>query len=87
MTKLIKKLWNLSWDMWEHRNDALHQSKSHNDVILDSKINNQIRECFNQGLQNIPSNAFLFFWQPLEELLTHSQLYKEKWLTPVKTAK
>jgi len=87
MTKLIKKLFNISWDMWEQRNDALHQSESHNDMILDRKINDQIRECFNQGLQDIPRDTFSFFRQPLEELLAHSWLYKEKWLASVQAAK
>jgi len=25
-TEIIKKLWNMAWDMWEQRNEALHQS-------------------------------------------------------------
>jgi len=26
MSELIKKLWNMAWDMWDQRNKALHES-------------------------------------------------------------
>jgi len=85
--ELIKKLWNVSWDMWEDCNDTLHQSDRYRDEILDSKINKQLMECYNQGPQVVPRDAFAFFQHPLEELLQHSRAYKEKWLTSVAAAK
>jgi len=49
-SELIKKLLNVSWDMWEHRNAALHHSTLHQADIIESKINDQIRETFALGL-------------------------------------
>jgi len=85
--ELIKKLWNVSWDMWDHQNEALHNSKRYWDEILDSKINDQIHECFNQGMQAVLRDAFALFQQSLEELLQHPQHYKEKWMELVRAAK
>jgi hypothetical protein len=28
MTELIKKLWGVAWDLWEHRNGILHKKES-----------------------------------------------------------
>jgi len=59
--ELIKKLWNVAWDMWEHCNDTLHNSTTHRDDIIKSKINDQVWEIFVLGLHNVPWDAFLFF--------------------------
>jgi len=40
--ELIKKLWNISWDLWDHWNEALHNSQTAHNVILDSRTNDQI---------------------------------------------
>jgi len=36
VSELIKKLWNVSWDMWDHRNGILHSSTNTCEEILDS---------------------------------------------------
>jgi hypothetical protein len=28
MTELIKKLWGVAWDLWEHRNGILHKTEA-----------------------------------------------------------
>jgi len=39
--ELIKKLWNVSWDMcWDHWNGILHHEQQSREDILDSRINN-----------------------------------------------
>jgi len=70
-TELIKKLWNISWDMWDHRNGILHNYTSQlRDDILDSAINDWVRQLFSAGLQAVPCDAFNFFAQPVEELVS-----------------
>jgi len=32
---LIKKLWNITWDMWLHRNSALHETEMGTLLIVD----------------------------------------------------
>jgi len=87
ISELVKKLWNIAWDMWAHRNGILHSSTASRDDILDSRINEQITELHHQGLQELPRDAFALFQTPLAELLQQPRNYKEKWLASVTAAK
>jgi len=85
-TELIKKLWNILWDMWDHRNDILHNTSQSWEDILDSAINDQVHQLFSQGLQAVPYDAFNFFAQPVEELLSKPRQYKIQWVASVEAA-
>jgi len=85
-TELIKKLWNIAWDMWDHRNGILHHMDQPRHDILDSAINDQIRQLFSHGLQAVPRDAFTFFRRPMEEILSSSRWYKERWVASVQAA-
>jgi len=52
-TELVKNLWNIVWDMWDHQNKALHNLESYCNDILDSQIN-QVRALYSNGLQTVP---------------------------------
>jgi len=45
-SELIKKLWNMAWDMWEQRNEALHNSDTNHELILEKAVNDQIRQIY-----------------------------------------
>jgi len=49
-----KKLWNIAWDMWDHRNGILHHADRPRNDILESAINDQVRQLFRQGVQAVP---------------------------------
>jgi len=76
--ELIKKLWNIAWDMWDHCNKALHNSTNPHDDIIESKINDQVQEIFAYGLHAIPWDAFPLYQGTVEELLQHLKSYKEQ---------
>jgi len=63
VSELVKKLWNVSWDMWDHQNGILHSSTITREDILDSHINEQLASLYNYGVQEIPRDAFTFFRQ------------------------
>jgi len=84
--ELIKQLWNITWDMWDHRNGILHHANRPCNDILDSAINDQVRQLFSYGVQAIPRDAFTFFQHPLEEVLENSRRYKELWVASVQAA-
>jgi len=86
MVKLIKKLWNIVGDMWDHHNEALHSSDSYCNEILESKINNQIWVTFNQGLQALLQDSLALFQGLVKDLLQHSRSYKEQWLESIQAA-
>jgi len=84
--ELIKKLWNIAWDMWDHCNGILHHADRPHDDVLDSAINNQVRQLFSYRVQAVPWDAFTFFQHPLEEVLENSRQYKEQWVASVQAA-
>jgi len=45
-SEIIKKLWNVAWDMWEQRNEALHNSTINRELILEKDVNKQIRTVY-----------------------------------------
>jgi len=48
MLEMLKKLWNVAWDMWVHCNRILHNSPQACDEILESKVNQQTRNICKQ---------------------------------------
>jgi len=85
--ELIKKLWNISWDLWDQCNEALHNPQNNHDNILDSRINNRVCILFDTRPMAIPRDAFGLFCHTLDNLLQHSMTYKEQWVTSVEVKK
>ncbi len=46
MVALIKKLWDIAWDMWEHRNGVLHDSENVVSSAHIHKLNWDVMETF-----------------------------------------
>ena len=86
ISELIKKLWNVSWDMWAHRNGVLHSSTTTREDILDSRIDAQLTSLYNLGVREIPRDAFTLFQTNLEDLLQQNRNYKQKWIASVQAA-
>jgi len=72
--------------MWDHRNEALHQSADYQAEILDSLIDDQIHIFYGQGPQAVPRDAIAFFNGNIEDLLQKPKHYKEQWVESVKAA-
>jgi len=72
--------------MWDHCNKALHNSQTHCDDIIESKINDQVWELFAYGLQAVLCSALPFFHGTVEELLQHPNSYKEQWVASIQAA-
>ncbi len=86
VTELIKKLWNISWDMWAHRNGVLHDAQQRHVDIIDSGINDRVTALYRWGVHAVPRDAIRFFHTPLEDLLEHASEYKAKWIRSVEAA-
>ncbi len=86
MVELIKKLWNISWDLWDHRNEVLHNETSTQEAILDSQTNDTIWQLFGGGPQVVLHDALTLFTGTLEELLQHPKHYKDQWIALAKAA-
>jgi hypothetical protein len=78
---LIKKLWDIAWDLWQHRNGILHDSlNAVSDAelrALDRKVKDTF--CSLQSL-TLPANDRHLVKTPLTQLLKKDKTYKEAWL-------
>jgi len=51
--ELIKKLWAISWDMWQHQNSALHKTQAGQELILEVELNTLVWQTYATGMQEI----------------------------------
>jgi len=85
-TELFKKLMEISWDMWQHRNKALHEEPQNRALILEQDINNQVTKTYQLGPGAFITGATLMK-RPLPDLLQLPVAYKRHWLESAKIAK
>ncbi len=79
---LIKKLWDVAWDLWEHRNGILHEAEN---VVTGSelrRLNRKVCDAYKrlQQLQLSAHNRHLLVTK-LSRLLKTDKVYKETWLS------
>ncbi len=80
--ELIKKLWGIAWDLWEHRNGILHEQQnavSHASIkALDGKVTEAYATLHNLMLSMHDRHLISL---NIARLLKKDQLYKESWLS------
>jgi len=86
VAELIKKLWNVSWDMWAHRNGILHESPTARQDILEKKVNDRICKLYMGGTQALPRDAIGLFRKPKEHILKLALPAKQQWIESVQVA-
>ena len=84
ITAIIRKLWDIVWDMWEHRNEKLHHSEQGELVV---QLNNDISLQYQQGCHNLSKSVKALFKRSLEALLQSLLPQKQLWLQRVKSAR
>jgi len=82
-SELIKKLWNVAWDMWEQQNDALHESNLNRETILEKDINDKIRKIYSVGIGQLTRGDFGLMKHPLEHQLQLPINTKQQWVESI----
>ena len=82
VTALIRKLWNVAWDMWDSRNGEVHKNKTTRKEQIIAQLDAEIRSTHSEGQTNrfLPRMERTFFRQELEEVLKHTEYQKRTWL-------
>jgi len=84
-SSLIQKLWDVLWDMWDHRNKELYAGTEIQQQITHLLVNNQIKALYAGGAQQLPRDALKFLRQPVETILQYPLASKQIWLDAVQT--
>jgi hypothetical protein len=87
LISLIKKMWDIAWDFWSHRNGVAHQKaqqlNSSDQLQLDHSVN-QVYQDLLQGTRSRIICKLLFL--PLQNILSKDARYKTVWLCQAITA-
>ena len=85
-TTLIKKLWEISWDMWEHRNGELRNPESpaslREHARLDARIYHEYKDILTLAIKDRR-----WFGRSKEVIATETIAYKQQWLESVGLAR
>ena len=84
LSALIRKLWQVAWDMWEHRNGILHD-KEKGQAALERE--DKIREEFEEGWDELDRDAKLMFRPGLQRVLQFKAGPQKAWIARVETAR
>jgi hypothetical protein len=74
---VIKKLWDVAWDLWEQRNGFLHDAEYQETLYNMANVNAEIRFQFERGCAKLPQRVRYLFEGNLSELLTTSVVVGE----------
>jgi hypothetical protein len=87
VTSIIKHLWQIAWDMWDHRNKVLHESDTNEALLGITAINSHITDMYRAGTHPLmtPDEKILFH-PPLESLLRLRPTSKQAWVATVKAS-
>lgn len=81
---LICKLWQVAWDLWEHRNGYLHDSE---DNLISSQTDNEIQDQFRVGCHELDQQSQVLFARGVDSILQKPLEVRQQWLRRVKTAR
>jgi hypothetical protein len=87
LVAVIQKLWDTAWDLWDHRNNVLHEQDSTLTVAMSNVIQREVIYTYNtlQGWLLPRKDAYLVKF-PLEDLLRKDDSVKQAWLHGAKLA-
>jgi len=51
--ELIKKMWKLLWEMWQHCNSMLHETESGRLLIVEGNVNKQVIQVYKAGAHKL----------------------------------
>ena len=84
---LTTKLWNLTHQMWNHRNHALHHTDEAHSAIFAETTKKQIQELYKHKSPTMPSMDLHLFRRPLEETLKLPLRVQRRLLRQLQAAK
>jgi hypothetical protein len=81
---LIRKMWQVAWDLWEHRNGYLHDRE---ESFLSTQTNNGIKHQFELGCRNLDKATQVLFHGGLQTTIQKPLEVRQQWLKRVQVAR
>jgi len=77
---------DVTWDMWEHQNEALHDGPQAKQQILHSVVDAQVCKLYNGGMIQLPHDTLHFLNSMIETILAYPLQLKQQWVEMVQAA-
>jgi hypothetical protein len=75
---LIKKLWTVSWDMWEHRNGILHNTPKTVTELREDLVDHSVKNIYHMATSTLcHTKDDYLITASFTKLLSRSMAYKE----------
>ena len=87
MTRLQRRIWEIAWQMWRHRNEFLHNDGTTIHFQETAAMNREIRNEYEIGGNDLPAKYQYLFHGDVEELIQRSIHLKQDWLRSVWVAR
>ena len=84
---LIQKVWAVSWDMWDHRNEVRLGTTTAAQLREMAATNRRIEEEFVTGNAGLGSRDYHWFDKPLTHVLQYDTEHKAQWIASVELAR
>lgn len=84
---LIRRVWMIAWELWEHRNNAQHSGDSPHQRASAKLLKSLIQIEYRQGPRGLDRRDRSLFRLTLEQLLLKPLLYQRAWLANVNAAR
>jgi hypothetical protein len=85
MTQLIKRIWKIPWDLWQHRN---HQEHLQDQERLVGQLRAEVHAQVAQGYDNVPELELMFGPLEIDQVLSCRDVpYVRVWLRNVRAGR
>jgi hypothetical protein len=84
LSALIRKMWQIAWDLWEHRNGYLHNKE---DNLISQELNKRLEQEFNKGTKLLRKSTRALFSGGLAALQRKPLEIRQQWLRRVTLAR
>ena len=84
LTSVIQKMWDIAWDLWDHRCKILHNKDS---SILHARQEDDIKTEFDKGTAGLLPHTKRMFSDGLLRVLQRNQQRREAWIVCVQAAR
>jgi hypothetical protein len=87
MSRFQKRLFQIVWDLWDHRNKLLHGAGDRMHPTSLRNIDEDIQSEWNRNLDTLPSRYANLFTGTIDKILNFQPNEKKRWLTSIWAAR
>lgn len=81
-TAMVQKMWDVSWDMWNQRNETIHAMEEAAELV---RVEDDIRQEFDYGWTGLDPEFQSLFSVGIKAVMQRTKEQKVTWLRKVKT--